>query len=95
MIDATTSAGALVPPQLETEYDTHSKIGGYSITYIRRGLAYCGDCIAAEIAEDTETEVTKGLTYHDDDTHRLDYECGADCCAHKVTCETCNTTISN
>ena len=69
-------------------YDTHSKVGGYSITYIREGLAYCGDCIADEIAEDTETEVTKGLTYHDDDSHGLDY-------AHKVTCETCNTTVSN
>ena len=76
-------------------FDTHSKVGGYSITYILEGLAYCGDCIADEVSDDghrelypNDTKVTKGLTYHDDDSHGLDY-------AHKVTCETCNTTVSN
>jgi hypothetical protein len=68
-------------------FKTHSKVGGYSITYEREGLAYCGACIADAIAEDTEVLVCHGLTYHD--------ERGLSAPSDETTCETCNVTVSN
>ena len=79
------------PVILDGKYPTHSRVGGYSITYIDGCIAYCGNCVSDE-TKDTEHIIKGVLTYHDEpEAHNL--PCGI--WSGKVTCRCCNVTISN
>lgn len=72
--------------KVRKEYPLHSSIGGYAITYVCNGAAYCGNCIeeAIEREEPKESEVGKGLTYADHEHGECD-----------VVCDSCNFVVSN
>ena len=68
------------------DYPNHSGVGGYTITYVCNGAAYCGDCIeeAIDREEPKESEVGSGFTWADPEQGETD-----------VHCDSCNFVVSN
>lgn len=57
-------------------------VGGYSITYVVSGEAFCGNCVAEAVDTLGDGDTGQGLTYDDDD-------------GNVITCEYCGCELSN
>ena len=68
------------------DYPNHSTVGGYTITYVCNGAAYCGDCIeeAIDREQPKESEVGSGFTWADPEQGEIE-----------VHCDSCNFVVSN
>lgn len=78
-------------PNINTEYPTHSAVGGYTIAYITTdGNCYCGNCIPDVVESDIYLLPESRIRDYDypvptilyDDTKEFSHVC--DCCFNDI-----------
>jgi hypothetical protein len=64
---------------LDGPYPTHSRIGGYAITYVHEGEAFCGHCVVDEhpAVVAGEAQPTAAILWEDEEAERTHF---CECC---------------